>query len=155
MIHARALEKKTKVLIVNDDPLELNALTAGLEAEGFTVGGTTDPLNALELVSAADYNVVLIDLMISNMNGLQLARRIRDLRPRANTVLMSDYLLSPIQLAKADTGAIGFIPMPCRFTEIADFIREKTRPAEYTEENVELRTVSPSPFDVLTVRYSF
>ena len=166
------IKTKIRILIVNDNAAELASLVAGLESEGFQISGTTDPLSALDTLGQTLFDVVLIDLMIPKINGLQLARKIRTAFPRVNTMLMSDYLLSPVQLAKADTGVVGFIPKPCNYQDIAGFIKEKTKPSninlslkkESSNSNSRSNShstrrnntpvLSTAPFDVLTVRYS-
>ena len=69
---------RPQVLVVNDDAIELASLVSGLRLEGFHVSGTTDARSALDILAQAEFSVVLIDLMIPNINGLQLARKIRD-----------------------------------------------------------------------------
>ncbi|MBN2530165.1 MAG: response regulator [Deltaproteobacteria bacterium] len=154
MITSTSCQAKPKVLIVNDNATELGSLLAGLESEGFKVSGTTDAHSALEILAEATFQVVLIDLMIPDINGLQLARMIRHQFPEVTTMLMSDYLLSPVQLAKADTGVVGFIPRPFHFKDIASFVKEKVN--SFTTKSDMAQSVSPSqvPIDVLSVRYS-
>ena len=149
-----------KVLVVNDDANELSSLVSGLRLEGFLVSGTTDAHAALQILSDsdADYSMALIDLMIPNINGLQLARKIRSTYPNTRTILMSDYILSPVQLAKAETGAVGFISKPCHFQDVAGFIKEKL--ASYFSKGEASSTASTStnsfaPYDILSVRYSY
>jgi DNA-binding NtrC family response regulator len=144
------------VLVINDDSDELNALSIGLRLEGVCVTATTSAARALELLARTDFDVALIDLMISEINGLELARTIRGKHPRVITILMSDYLLSPVQLAKANTGVVGFVPKPCRFEEVARFIRAKLETLSQREEIHAARAASRvdprDPFDVLAVQ---
>jgi len=158
MITATSCQTKTKVLIVNDNATELGSLLAGLESEGFQVSGTTDAQTALEVLAETTFQVVLIDLMIPDINGLQLARLIREQYPSIKTMLISDYFLSPVQLAKADTGVVGFIPRPFHFKEIASFVKEKMNSfTTQTTKSESSQSLTPSqvPFDVLSVRYSY
>lgn len=146
------------VLVINGDPDELNALSMGLRLEGLGVTGTTSAPRALELMSRGGYDVALIDLMIPEINGLELARTVRARHPGVVTILMSDYLLSPAQLAKANTGVVGFVPKPCRFGEVARFVRAKLEPQFRTEELHAARAASRvnprDPFDVLSVQFA-
>lgn len=153
--HQQTLRTKPKVLIVNDNATELGSLLAGLETEGFRVSGTTDAHSALELLAQTNFHVVLIDLMIPDLNGLQLAREIRKQFPHTTTMLMSDYILSPVQLAKADTGVVGFVPKPFHFKEIASFVKEKLTLGSSKSELTQTQHPSQVPFDVLSVRYSY
>jgi len=158
MITATSCQTKAKVLIVNDNATELGSLLAGLESEGFQVSGTTDAQTALEILAETTFHAVLIDLMIPDINGLQLARLIREQYPYTKTMLISDYFLSPVQLAKADTGVVGFIPRPFHFKEIASFVKEKVNSFNtQTTKSESSQAASPSqaPFDVLAVRYSY
>ena len=155
MITATSWQAKPKVLIVNDNATELGSLLAGLESEGFQVSGTTDAQTALEILAETTFQVVLIDLMIPDINGLRLARMIREDYPAIKTMLISDYFLSPVQLAKADTGVVGFIPRPFHFKEIASFVKEKVNSLTAKSEISEARSQSQVPFDVLSVRYSY
>ena len=72
------------------------------------------------------FSAALIDLMMPHMNGLQLARAIRSTTPDVRTILMSEYHLSPVQLARANTGAVGFVPKPFLFEDLVRFVQAKT-----------------------------
>ncbi len=160
MIPALEITAESRVLVVNDDFQELEALVMGLKLEGINAFGATTPANALELLSTTNFDVALIDLMMSEMNGLQLARKLRSRFPDVITMLMSDYLLSPVQLAKADTGVVGFVPKPCRFEELAGFVLSKIAKRAYREEakssscSASDTNDSRAPFDVLSVQFS-
>ena len=121
------LENKSamKILVVDDDPYEVKALTLGLSMEGFDVDGAEDGETALKMLDETVYNAALIDLMMPGINGLQLARKIREKHPDVSTLLMSAYHLSPMQLAKADTGIVGFIPKPFRFHKLVQYLNGK------------------------------
>jgi DNA-binding NtrC family response regulator len=146
------------VLVINDDVDELDIFSLGLRLEGLPSTGTTSAAHALELLGHSAYDVALIDLMISEINGLELARKIRLEHPRVITILMSDYLLSPVQLAKANTGVVGFVPKPCRFEDVARFIRDKldlrSEKDGASAARPEPRVDPQAPFDVLSVQFA-
>jgi DNA-binding NtrC family response regulator len=147
------------VLVINDDAAELETFSVGLRLEGLQTVGTTAAADALELLDHASYDVALIDLMITEINGLELARKIRLQHPRVITILMSDYLLSPVQLAKANTGVVGFVPKPCRLEEVARFIRAKLEARSDRDlasaARAELQVDPQAPFDVLSVQFAW
>ena len=118
-------KKKDKLLIVDDNQNEMNSLAIGFRLEGFDAEGVESGRAALQALEKNSYAVVLIDLMMPEMNGLQLARRIRESYSGTFTIMMSAYHLSPVQLAKADTGVIGFVPKPFCFEDLVVFIRSK------------------------------
>jgi CheY-like chemotaxis protein len=68
----------------------------------------------------------MIDLMMPDLNGLELARHIRHAFPRVRVVLSSAYHLSARQVERADCGAVAFVPKPYQVGEICRFLRAKT-----------------------------
>lgn len=144
---------KPRVLVVDDNPGEVKALRIGLDLEGFSVTGVTGGKQALSQLAEEPYALVLIDMMMPGMNGLELARAVRSAYPMVPTILMSAYHLSPVQLARADTGAVGFVPKPFDFEELVRFIRRKIGLHIERESREPGRTRSnraglSSPFDV-------
>ncbi len=117
--------RKWNLLIVDDNLNEMNSLAIGLKLEGFEAQGASSGVSALDLMSKKHFDAVLIDLMMPEMNGLQLARKIHEAFPKTITIMMSAYHLSPVQLAKANTGVVGFVPKPFCFEELVYFIRKK------------------------------
>jgi CheY-like chemotaxis protein len=144
---------KPAILVVDDNPGEVQTLRIGFDLEGFEVAGVTTGEEALARLTAGSYSVVLIDMMMPGMNGLELARAVRESHPRTPTILMSAYHLSPIQLSRADTGAVGFVPKPFDFDELVTFIRRKIGvyadgPTERPRSGRGAKKGLGSPFDV-------
>jgi DNA-binding NtrC family response regulator len=134
-------KKQTRVLVVDDDPNEMKSLVIGLKLEGFNAIGTSSGADALDALGRQAYSVVLIDLMMPKMNGLQLARAVKSAHPNTITLLMSAYHLSPVQLARADTGVVGFVPKPYSFDELVRFIHLKLYPDDI---ETNMNSVPPS-----------
>ena len=118
-----------RVLIVDDEENQRRTLSIGLRLEGFDVVVASSSQEALRAlgVAAAGIDLALIDLMMPGLNGLELARQIRQLFPSVRVVLSSAYHLSARQVERADCGAIGFVPKPYRLAELCTFLRAKTK----------------------------
>ena len=114
-----------RVLVVDDEETQVRLLVAGLEHEGFEALGTRDPDSVLDMLARQTADVALVDLMMPGMNGIELARKIRDGFPQVRVVLTSAYHLSERQLSRADCGVVGFVPKPYVLPELADFLRAK------------------------------
>ena len=144
----------SSILVINNDPNELKALMIGFSLEGFDVVGADSSSRAIQILKEKSFAAALINLMMPQMNGLQLARAIRSSNPDVRTILMSEYHLSPLQLARANTGAVGFVPKPFLFEDLVRFVQAKTEqgtpqakrpsPLSFSERNGDLH----SPFDV-------
>jgi DNA-binding response OmpR family regulator len=114
-----------RVLIVDDEDNQVRALTIGLRLEGFEVGVARDAESALQVLRIEPADVAILDLMMPGTNGMELARKMRDLYPCVRVILTSAYHLSESQLTRADCGVVGFVPKPYVLRELADFIRHK------------------------------
>jgi DNA-binding response OmpR family regulator len=117
------------VLIVDDEENQRRSLSIGLRLEGFEVvlaASSHDALRALD-GPGSTIDLALIDLMMPGLNGLDLARQMRQRHPTVRVVLSSAYHLSARQVERADCGAIGFVPKPYRLAELCEFLRSKTR----------------------------
>jgi DNA-binding NtrC family response regulator len=115
----------SRVLIVDDEENQRKALAIGLRLEGFEVFDAPDGERALEWLERHDVDIVIVDLMMPGIHGLDVARRIGMRHPGVGVVLMSAYHLSERQLERARVGAIAFVPKPFEMNELASFLRRK------------------------------
>jgi DNA-binding response OmpR family regulator len=114
-----------RVLVVDDQPNLTRVLAIGLRIEGFEVETAAHAEEALCMMASGPFDLAVVDLMMPGINGIQLARMIRDRFPLALVVLTSAYHLSERQLLRADCGAVGFVPKPFDLVELARFLRGK------------------------------
>jgi two-component system response regulator TrcR len=114
-----------RVLIVDEDMRGSPSLTMALQLEGIEVDFAQSAAQALHDVEGALPDLVVIDLMMRESSGLQLAREIKRRFPSVRTVLTSAYPLGASQLERLDCGVIGFVPKPYDFGDVVDFLRAK------------------------------
>jgi CheY-like chemotaxis protein len=115
-----------RVLIVDDEENQRRTLAIGLKLEGFEVSVAGSSVEALQRLAALPaVELILIDLMMPGLNGLDLARQIRHQFPDVRVILCSAYHLSARQVERADCGAVGFIPKPYKLAEVCSFLRAK------------------------------
>jgi sensor histidine kinase YesM len=69
---------KIHILAVDDDPINLKVLSGILSAESYQVRTTTSPRQALELLATGQWDLVIADVMMPEMSGYELTRRIRE-----------------------------------------------------------------------------
>ncbi len=114
-----------KILIIDDELNLRRSLAIGLKLEGFETEAVGTADDALEMLAGRAFDLVLVDLMMPGVHGLELARRIRQLHPTVRIVLTSAYHLSERQMAQADCGAIGFVPKPYDIDDLSRFLHTK------------------------------
>ena len=135
-----------RVLVVDDEENQLEVLSLGLRLEGFEVCAAQTAGGALAVLEAEKVDLAILDLMMPGINGIELARRIRQSHPHVRVVLTSAYHLSERQLARADCGVVGFVPKPFELVELAGFLRAKLAPCSRTS------LAQPAPATVTELR---
>lgn len=118
-----------RVLVVDDEETQVRMVVSALRHEGFETFGTREAEAVMELVEQQLPDLALVDLMMPGLNGIELARKIRDAFPSVRVVLTSAYHLSERQLSRADCGVVGFVPKPYVLPELAEFLRAKIKAA--------------------------
>ena len=113
--------KKIKVLVVDDHTLVREGIRAllGLVSDIEVVGEATDGKEALEEVRRLEPDVVLMDLAMPTLNGLEATRRIRKEHPFTKVLALTQYDDSEYVIPVIEAGARGFISKMAAFSELA------------------------------------
>jgi DNA-binding response OmpR family regulator len=107
-----------RILIVDDEGNHRRSLSISLRMEGFEVLEAADGQHALDTLKREPVDIVVADLMMPRVDGLELARRLRFAYPRTKMILMSAYHLTREQIDRAQVGDIGFLPKPYAFEQL-------------------------------------
>ena len=107
-----------KVLIVDDSALTRRSLRQILEAAGYEVMEAENGLDALERYFLDKPDVVLLDLVMRGMYGLEVLQKIRELDPQARIVVVSADIQTSSQDLAGEAGATAFINKPFDRAEI-------------------------------------
>jgi len=89
---AEAQTTGARILVVEDEPYALEALSEMLEFEGFAVTQALDATSALAALGAGAHDLLLSDVMLPDLGGLELAARVSEIEPATGIVLMSGYI---------------------------------------------------------------
>ncbi len=83
------LMKKGTILVVDDEPINFKLLNAILEREGYSVDYASNGHKAIEMATINNYNLIIMDLKMPEINGVEAARQIKKLKPDTNIVASS------------------------------------------------------------------
>jgi two-component system, NtrC family, response regulator HydG len=114
------------ILVVDDEPDTCANLSDILTDLGFRVDVACDGPSALELVRQRPYDVALLDLKMPGMDGLQLYRRIKELRAGTVAMIVTAYASDATAKAALDAGAWHIIAKPIEPHQLLQFVEEAT-----------------------------
>ena len=101
-----------KILIVDDSALSRRTLRRILESAGYEVVEAEDGMTALELYFLEKPNLVLLDLVMKGMYGLEVLVKLREMDPKALVVVASADIQSSTRQMVDEAGALAFINKP-------------------------------------------
>lgn len=124
------------ILIVEDEPDMAGLLTRGLEEESCQVSIARDGRAALELSAMQAFDVILLDVMLPQMDGLEVARQLRR-REEETPVLMLTARDALGDIVKGlDAGADDYLTKPFSFVELLARLRALVRRQQFRRKNV-------------------
>ncbi len=127
------------VLIIDDEEIIREALEALLTAEGYVVKTTATATEGLEALAARTPDVVLLDLMLPDKNGLEVLDDIRRLDDELPVVMITAYGTIENAIAATKQGAFYYFTKPFKNDEVLVVLRNAIERRRLVKENRELR----------------
>ena len=134
-----------KILVVDDDPAISEMLTIVLEAEGFDTVAVTDGAVAVDVFHREDPDLVLLDLMLPGMNGIDICRLIRQ-ESSVPIVMLTAKTDTVDVVLGLESGADDYIVKPFKPKELVARVRARLRRTE--DEPAELLAIADVVIDV-------
>jgi two-component system, OmpR family, copper resistance phosphate regulon response regulator CusR len=123
-----------RVLVVEDDKPVGRFLQKGLEAEHYAVDLAPDGAAALQMTDSSDYDLVILDLNLPGIDGLDVLKQIRGTRCSVPVLILSSRTKVEERVKGLDLGADDYLPKPFAFSELAArtrcLLRRSSRPLE-------------------------
>lgn len=131
----RSEHRRTTVLVIEDEESYREALASGLDGEGFDVSLAIDGFEGLRLITEQQPDIVLLDMLLPGMNGIDVCRKIRAIS--SVPVIMVSAVDSELDVVLGlELGASGYVTKPFRLRELV------------ARMNAILRRVQPDPSQV-------
>jgi two-component system chemotaxis response regulator CheY len=119
-----------KILVVDDSGLARRSTRRILEGAGYEVVEAEDGLSALEQYFVHKPAVVLLDLVMKGMYGLDVLTKLREMDPDARVVVVSADIQTSSRDLVAAGGATGFVNKPARSEDLVAAVQHAMRDAE-------------------------
>jgi two-component system chemotaxis response regulator CheY len=113
-----------KILLVDDSGLARRSMRRILEGAGYSVVEAEDGLSALERYSLERPDVVLLDLVMKGMYGLDVLSKLREMDAAARVIVVSADVQTSSRDLVRDAGAAGFLNKPIEASEVVQMVQD-------------------------------
>ncbi|MBC7644343.1 MAG: response regulator transcription factor [Thermoleophilia bacterium] len=120
-----------RILVVDDEPAILRAIGIALQAHGYEVDAAASGKQALAKASGSSHQLVILDLGLPDLDGLELLRQLRVLDRTVPIVILSAWQEIDTRVAALDLGADDFVPKPFSMPELLARVRVALRHADH------------------------
>ena len=112
-----------KILVVDDEPEILTIVSKWLSRAGHQTLTTSDPNKVLELIRTAEFDAVLLDLIMPGSSGINLITRIHELKPKQRIIVMSVIEETRVAVLAAQEGIEGYLTKPIDFPKLEGLLQ--------------------------------
>ncbi len=128
-----------RLLIVDDEKVALRNLEHVMKKEGYEVVATQSGGNALAHLDKQDFDLVLTDLRMEKVDGMQILQKCRSAHPDTEVILITGYATLESAVEAMKHGAYYYIAKPYRLDEVRKVVAEALAKVRLRRENQELR----------------
>jgi len=140
------VKKKKQILLVDDEPNFLRTLKDALELEGFAISVSENGLQALQLLQQTNVDVVITDIRMPKMTGMELLKQIKNSLPQIIVFVLTGYGSIQDAVQSVKIGAENYILKPVNVKDLIDNIHQAFKRRENRMSDPEL---SPNGFSMI------
>ncbi|MBI5142359.1 MAG: sigma-54-dependent Fis family transcriptional regulator [Nitrospirae bacterium] len=114
---------KPRILVVDDEPIVRISCRRALEPEGYEVAQAENANAGLELLAADRFDLVLTDLKMPGMDGIEFLRNIKSRWPETQVVIITGYQTIDTAVLSIKLGAYDYVNKPFTPHQLSDVVR--------------------------------
>ncbi|MCH5600241.1 response regulator transcription factor [Niabella ginsengisoli] len=116
-----------KILLIEDEPSVASIINKGLTESGYSISIAPDGTIGLDLALTNDFDVIILDIMLPGINGMQLCKTIRDNKIDTPILFLTALGTTENIVAGLNAGADDYLVKPFKFVELEARIRSLSR----------------------------
>ncbi len=129
-----------KILIVDDEQIVRDSLTHWFEEDGYQVSSAEDGFDVLRDLYPGKYDIMLVDIKMPKISGLELLEKVREIDPECIIVIITAYASVPTAVQALKQGAFDYVTKPIDPDELSHLIKNAIKQKSLKKENVALKT---------------
>lgn len=122
-----------RALIIEDNPKMSAAIQRGLKENGYAADVSTSGFEGEELAASGEYDVIVLDLMLPDRDGVDVCKNLRRRSVRTPVLMLTALSSTQDKIAGLDAGADDYLSKPFEFEELLARIRALLRRGEASE----------------------
>ncbi len=126
-LHQNSAERVADILVIDDDETLCTLFQDTLQGEGHTITTVSESSKGLELVKERDQDMVFLDLKMPGMDGAELFRQIRMIKPDLPVIIITGYPDSDLMMRALAHGPLGVMSKPFRSSDIITTVNNYLR----------------------------
>ena len=127
-----------RILVVEDEKRIADFLCRGLDGAGYAVDAAPNGATALELLHSTDYDLVILDLMLPDMDGMQVLEKLRSRKAGPPVLILSARGAVDDRVKGLETGADDYLVKPFAFVELLARVRALLRRGQPAPEKLQV-----------------
>ncbi len=139
---------KKRILIVDDEEIVVRSCLRILSGDEFDIDVANNGLEALVKIGEREYDMVILDIMMPKMNGMEVLQRVKESHPDIDVIMITGLNEIDTAVKAMKMGAFDYLPKPFDPEELELVVKRAFERRQLLQENVNLK-------NEVSARYSF
>ncbi len=133
------MNNEIRILIVDDEQVVRESLKHWFEEDGFKVDVSEDAFNVLEILKPNKWDIMLVDIKMPKMRGLELLEKVKAVDPECIVIIITAYASVPTAVQALKNGAFDYVTKPIDPDELTHLIEKAIKHKNLKRENIALK----------------
>jgi DNA-binding NtrC family response regulator len=131
--------KQNSLLIVDDELVVRDSLSKWFKQDGYRVDSAEDAAHAIKKMNEGPWDIILLDIKMPGMSGLELQKRLREIDPAATIIMITAFASVESAVQALKEGAFDYVTKPVDPDHLSHLVTNALRQKKLATENADLR----------------
>ncbi len=132
------MDNQIRILVVDDEPKICHLIEELLKLEGYQIDVSFSGIEALQMIKRYNYQMLLTDLKMPGIDGLELIQKARELNPEIRTIMITGYATVETAVQSLRHGVDDYIKKPFNILELRKVVKQTLYTHQVAMENIQL-----------------
>ena len=133
------MDNRTSILIVDDEKVVRESLTKWFQEDGYIMGSAENAVEALRQMQVRKWDIILLDIKMPGMDGMELQPRIKEIDPTATIIFITAHASVDTAVQALKSGAFDYVTKPVDPDYLSHLIANAIKQRALVNENIRLK----------------